>query len=95
MKPFMALVLILSVMGLAGSQSASSIASTPLSGAQLSAAVGANFWGGAVCSLSAVALTAGVVAIAAAATGGTSLPLSFCFGTSLAAHIMAVCATLE
>lgn len=95
MKPFLTLVLILSVLALAGSEPASRIAGTPLTSGQLAANYGAGFTGGTICSMAGVALAVGVFGIVSAFSAGAALPLSFCFGASLAAHIVAGCALLE
>lgn len=95
MKPFLALVLILSVVALAGLGSMSTIASTPMPGAQLSMTVGAGFRGGAICGLAAGAVVVAGVAIVGAATAGTTLPLAVCLGFSIGAHISAICAMLR
>lgn len=94
MKPFLALVLILSLTAVAGSGPATRIAGAPMLAAQLSAAVGAGFTGGAICGMALAAAIAGGVAIVGAATAGTSLPLAICFRFTLAAEIDVVCALL-
>jgi hypothetical protein len=95
MKPFLALLLILSVAALAGSESVSTIASVPMSGTQLSMTVGAGFTGGAICGLAVGSAFFAGVAIVAAATAGASLPYSVCLGFSIAAHISAICGLLD
>jgi cyanophycinase-like exopeptidase len=95
MKPFLALVLILSVVALSGLGSVSTVTSNPMSGAQLSATMGAGFRGGAICGLAAGAAVIAGAAIIGAATAGTTLPLAVCFGFSLGAHISAICAMLH
>lgn len=95
MKPFLALVLILSAVALAGLGSVSAIASAPMPGAQLSMTVGAGFRGGAICGLAAGAAVVAGIAIVGAATAGTSLPFAVCLGFSIAAHISAICGMLR
>jgi hypothetical protein len=94
MKPILALILILSIVSLAWAEPSSVVASAPMTAAQLAGSVGGGFWGGAICGLSLTALAVGGEAILAAATGGATLPLSVCFGTTVAAEITAICLAL-
>lgn len=94
MKPILALVLILSIVSLAWAEPASAVASVPMTAAQLAGSVGGGFFGGLICGLGVTALVIGGSAILAAATAGTTVPLSVCFGTVVGAHITAVCLML-
>ncbi len=94
MKPFLALVLVLSIAALTGSGASISAASAPMLTAQLSETVGSGFFGGAICGMAFTAALVAGGAIIGAATAGTALPLSVCFGFTLAAEIDVVCALL-
>jgi len=94
MKAFLASILILSVLALAGSQSISPAASAPMTLTQLSSASGTNFWGGLVCGAAAAGVAIGVGAAITAATAGTGSPLAIGVGLSVSAHVFAVCAMM-
>lgn len=94
MKALVVAVLILSVVALAGSDVPTRLASERMSPEQMTAAVGAGFWGGVVCGAAIAGTFLGVGAIITAAGAGTTISLGVAFGISAAAHVAVLCMML-
>ena len=94
MKPLLASFLILTVVLLVSAETASPVATVALTATELSAAIGAGFWGGVVCGAAVAGLAVGLIA-ASAATGGAAAIWAIAVGTSVAAHVTLGCAMME
>lgn len=89
MKSGISVLLIMSVLALAGPNMP--ITSSAMTASQLSAAAGMGFWGGSVCGLAGGAVIFAGAAIIGAAGAGTTIPFAIAFAFSAGAHVSAVC----
>jgi hypothetical protein len=94
MKPLFASFLILAVALLAVAETASPVASATMTSTEMSAAIGAGFWGGALCGAAITGVGIGLAA-AIVTTGGAAVVWTIAIGTSVAAHVGAVCVFLD
>ena len=94
MRTIISMLLILTVIALAGSEPNVPISSVLMTTSQMAAAAGAGFWGGMACGLAAIATVAAAAAIITAIGGGTTVGIGVVLAFSAGAHIDAICMSL-
>jgi hypothetical protein len=94
MKTMIAMLLILTMIALAGSEPSAPISSAPMTTSQMAAAAGAGFWGGMVCGLAAITTVVAAAAIITAIGGGTTIGIGVALAFSVGAHIDVICMSL-
>jgi hypothetical protein len=91
MRTMISIVLILTVIALAGSEPCAPISSAPMNASQMAAAAGAGFFGGMVCGLAAIGTAAAAGAIITAIGAGTTVGFGVALGLSVGLHVDAIC----
>jgi hypothetical protein len=94
MRTMISMLLILTVIALAGSEPCAPISSALMTTSQMAAAAGAGFFGGMVCGLAAIGTAAAAGAIITAIGAGTTVGFGVALGLSVGLHVDAICMAL-